>query len=422
MASETTVQGTSSRSGEMESLEAFRLRARAWIQANLELRPEGLGEGGDHDRVMALQRKIFDAGFAGIATPKVYGGQGLTIEHQRIWAEETDAYETPNLMVSLGIILPTLLDHACEAVKLRHIPRMLSGEENWIQLLSEPSGGSDMAGALTRATRKGDSYVVNGSKMWSSGANHATYGLCLTRVDWDAPKHQGLAMIGVPLKHDQVTITPIYPAQGGPAHFFLEYFDDLEVPAEYCVGGEGQGWTVAQRLLYHERQATVGVGFGYGMGGGESEGRSVWRMPLVEVSRQYGTSQDATLRALIADDHIDLVVGLQLGARINAGLRTGKLEGHWGSLLKLGQGVDLPINAENALAVSGADGVIWMDEDDGGAPGRNFLRVRGYSIAGGSNEIQRNIVSERLLGLPREPGDDKNVPFNSLMKSRRERT
>jgi len=402
-----------------ETLEAFRARARAWIAANLER--SGDERTRDHDRDVALQRKIHDAGFAGVATPKAYGGLGLTIEHQRAWAEETDGYLTPNMMVSLGIMLPTLLDHASEAVRLRHIPRMLRGEETWIQLLSEPSGGSDMAGAMTRAVRRGDSYVLNGSKMWSSGANHADYGLCLARVDWDAPKHQGLAMIAVPLKHERVTITPIVPAQGGEAHFFLEYFDDVEIPAEYVIGGEGQGWTVAQRLLFHERNATAGVGFGYGMGGGESEGRSTWRLNVLELARRHGTAQEPALAARIADDHIDVTVAGQLAARINAGQRSGKLEGHWGSLLKLGLGVDTPINAEVALAVSGADGVIWTGEGEGGAVGLNWLRVRGLSIAGGSNEIQRNIVSERLLGLPREPGDDKNAPFSQLMKRRQAR-
>jgi len=404
---------------ELESLEAFRTRARRWIKANLGPRPEARH---DHAANQALQRKIFEGGFAGVATPKAYGGLGLTLEHQRVWAEESDAYDTPQMMVNLGIILPTLLDHACEAVRLRHIPRMLRGEESWIQLLSEPSGGSDMAGALTRATPQGESYVINGSKMWSSEANHADYGLCLVRVDWDAPKHRGLAMIGVPLKDPRVSITPILPAQGGEAHFFLEYFDDVAVGAEYLVGGPGQGWTVAQRLLFHERNATAGVGYGYGMGGGESEERSSWRLNVPELARRHGALADPALAARIADDHIDLIVAGQLAERINSGMRTGKLEGPWGSLLKLGLGVDTPTNAEVALAVSGADGVIWTGDEDGGEVGQNWLRVRGFSIAGGSNEIQRNIVSERLLGLPREPGEDKDAPFSTLMRARRTRS
>ncbi|MBV9509778.1 MAG: acyl-CoA dehydrogenase family protein [Caulobacteraceae bacterium] len=399
----------------IESLEAFRARARAWIRDNLE---HGHAEGrGDHEENMRLQRKVYDGGFAGIAVPQQYGGLGLTIEHQRVWAEEIEGYVGPQVMVCLGMMLPTVLDHGTEAVRQRHIPRMLRGEESWIQLLSEPSGGSDMAGALTRATRKGDGYVVNGSKMWSSAANHADYGLCLVRVDWDAPKHQGLAMVALPLKNERVTINPIIPAQGGEAHFFLEYLDDVEIPAEYLLGQEGEGWTVAQRLLFHERNATAGVGYGYGMGGGSSEG-SQWRLSLSDLARRSGEDADWSA-SLVVDDHIEAVVSGQLAGRIGTGMEGGKLEGQWGSLLKLGMGVDSPQNAERSLAVSGADGVVWTGEDEGGEPVLNWLRVRGVSIAGGSNEIQRNIVSERLLGLPREAGEDKNASFNDLMKARR---
>jgi len=405
----------------IEPVEDFRLRARRWIEANLERRSAEAENSHrpDRDRDRRIQTMIFDAGFAGLAVPRAYGGAGLTLDHQRVWAEETDAYVRPTgYMVSLGIMLPTLLDHGTEAVKQRHIPRLLRGEESWIQLLSEPSGGSDMAGALTRATRRGEAYVISGSKMWSSNANYADYGMCLARVNWDAPKHQGLGMFCVPLKDARVDIKPIIPAQGGEPHFFIEYFDDVEVPAEYVLGGEGDGWTVAQRLLFHERSATAGVAYGYGMGGGESEGRSSWRLNIAEIARRYGSIHAPELAAQIADDYIDLVVGMQLGARINAGTRSGKLEGHWGSLLKLGLGIDSPANAETALAAAGADGVVWTDGNAGGEVGLNWLRVRGVSIAGGSNEIQRNIVSERLLGLPREPGEDIKAPFSELMKAR----
>jgi len=411
--------------GPMESLEDFRARARAWIAANLQPRPETAPSREEAQTTgKALQAKIFDAGFAGVAVPKAYGGMGLTLEHQRVWAEETRAYATPgNYMVSIGMMLPTVLDHGSEAVKARHIPRMLRGEEQWIQLLSEPSGGSDMAGALTRAERRGDVYVINGSKMWSSGAGTADYGLCLARVNWDAPKHQGLGMFALPLKAKGVTIVPIIPAQGGEAHFFIEHLDEVEIPEEYVLGGEGEGWTVAQRLLFHERNATAGVGYGLGLGGGSGApgGANSWRLDIVDLARRRGVAEDPALAAQIAEDYIELVVGEQLARRINAGMRTGKLQGQWGSLLKLGMGIDSPANAELALAVAGAEGVVWSGENEGGEVARNWLRVRGVSIAGGSNEMQRNIVSERLMGLPREPGDDKNTPFSELIRRARAR-
>ena len=406
----------------LEPLDTFRSRARDWIRANLRPRSKAANARMEPEASRVLQAEIFDAGFAGLAIPEAYGGAGLTLDHQRVWAEETASYVTPDgYMVSIGMMLPTLLDHGTEAAKRRHIPRMLRGDEVWIQLLSEPSGGSDMAGALTRATRRGGSYFLSGSKMWSSGADAADYGLCLARVNWDVPKHQGLGMFAVPLKAPGVTIQPIVPATGGKAHFFIEYFDEVEIPEEYVLGGEGEGWTVAQRLLFHERNATAGIGYGLGLGGGQGEGGSgSWRLGALGLAARHGALDDPALAGAIAQDYIDLTVANQLGVRINTGLRTGKLQGQWGSLLKLGMGIDCPTNAELALAIAGADGVIWTGDRAGSEVVDNWLRVRGISIAGGSNEIQRNIVSERLLGLPREPGDDKNIPFNVLMKQRRQ--
>jgi len=399
---------------EMETLDAFRQRARAWISANLAPRAPEDGRMSREDSA-TLQARIFDAGFAGLAAPTAYGGAGLTLDHQKVWAEETRGYETPTgFMVSIGMMMPTVLDHGSEEVKVRHIPRMLRGDEMWIQLLSEPSGGSDMAGALTRATPQGGDYVVSGSKMWSSGADTADYGLCLARVDWDAPKHQGLGMFAVALKAPGVIISPIVPVDGGPAHFFIEYFDDVLVPGAYRLGATGEGWTVAQRLLFHERNATAGVGFGMGLGGG-SGGEGNWRVDPLELARARGALSDPALAARLADDHIAAIVSQHLAGRINAGMRTGKLQGPWGSLLKLGMGIDCPENADLGLAAAGADGVIWSANASGGGVVDNWLKVRGISIAGGSNEIQRNIVSERLLQLPREPGDDKTKPFSALI-------
>ncbi|MET0295437.1 MAG: acyl-CoA dehydrogenase family protein [Phenylobacterium sp.] len=408
----------------MESLEDFRQRARTWIRANLRPlaevpREEQLRT--DRASNSALQAKIYDAGFAGYGVPTEYGGSGLTLEHQQVWSDEQDGYERPGgFMVSIGMMMPTVLDHGTEEVKKRHIPRMLRGDEHWLQLLSEPSGGSDMAGVLTRATRKGDAYLINGSKMWSSGANVSDYGLCLARINWDAPKHQGLGMFIIDLKAKGVDIKPIRPVNGGEAHFCLEYFDDVEVPDEYVLGHEGMGWTVAQRLLFHERNATAGMAYGIGLGGGTRSssggGGGGWRVPIPELARKFKSVDHPVLAGKIAEDYVDTVVAEQLQGRINVGMGNGKLQGHWGSLPKLSMGIDSPLNAELGLAVGGADSIVWSGNEAGGELGLNWLRVRTISIAGGSNEIQRNIVSERLLNLPREPGPDKNAPFSALVK------
>jgi alkylation response protein AidB-like acyl-CoA dehydrogenase len=224
-------------------------------------------------------------------------------------------------------------------------------------------------------------------------------------------------MFAVPLKADGVTIEPIMPVDGGAAHFFTEYFDAVSVAEEYRLGQEKEGWIVAQRLLFHERNATAGVGFGFGLSGGNSaQSEFNWRLNIQELVKRHGGMDNPLLANRVTSDYINQIVAEHLATRINDGLQNGKLQGHWGSLLKLGLGIDAPTNADVALAVAGADGVIWKTNEIGGEIGLNWLSVRGVSIAGGSNEIQRNIVSERLLDLPREPGHSKDTPFRELMK------
>jgi alkylation response protein AidB-like acyl-CoA dehydrogenase len=411
---------TQSADVDMESLDAFGERARAWIGENL---PE---EGDETVADPELQAVVFDAGFAGIAFPKEYGGAGLTLQHQKVFfdtAGEMGRRVPSGYMVSIGMMAATLLDHASELLKQRHLPRILRGDEEWMQLLSEPSGGSDMAGALTRLTRDGDSYILNGSKMWSSGAAKADYGLCLARTDWDAPKHRGLSTIAVPLKGTPgLTIDPIRAVTGVEGHFCSEFFDDIELPAENLVGEENQGWAVAQRLLYHERLATAGAGHGYGLGmagGGEAGfgGRGV--RALIDAARSRNAANVGAVRQQIAESFIERTVSRYANERVMTGQRTGHFKGQWGSLLKLHLGADSPHQAKIGLAVHGADGVIWDgDEQVTGSAGEMWLNSRGISIAGGSNEMQRNIVSERLLGLPREPSFDRDIPFSEVIRNR----
>jgi alkylation response protein AidB-like acyl-CoA dehydrogenase len=388
---------------------------------------ENLPEEGDESLTNhELQAKIFDAGLAGIAYPKEYGGVGLTLQHQKVFfdtAAELGRRVPGGYMVSIGMMGATLLDHGSELLKKRHLPRILRGDEEWMQLLSEPSGGSDMAGALTRLTRDGDTYVLNGSKMWSTGALQADYGLCLARTDWDAPKHRGLSTIAVPLKNTPgLTIDAIRAVTGADGHFCTEFFDNMTLPAENLVGDENGGWAVAQSLLFHERLATAGAGHGYGLGvagGGESGfgGRGV--RALIDAARARNAGDNGALRQQIAESYIERTVSRAANDRIMIGQRTGHFKGQWGSLLKLHLGVDSPRQAKIGLSVCGADGVIWDgDEQITGSAGETWLNSRGIAIAGGTNEMQRNIVSERLLGLPREPSFDRDIPFNEVIRNR----
>ncbi len=404
-------------SGRAEPLSLFSSRARLWIEKNLP----AMGDPSDIDDT-ALQNALFDAGFAGIAYPVEYGGAGLTFEHQQAFFAEAQGHRVPiGFGVSIGMLGPTLLDFGSEVLKATHLPRILRGDELWIQLLSEPTGGSDMAGALTRLTRDGDTFVLNGSKMWSSGALYSDFGMCLARTDWDAPKHRGLSMIAVPLKGTPgLTIDAIRSVTGVPGDFCVEFFDEVTLPAENLIGAENEGWAVAQRLLFHERNAGNGIEHGIGLFGISGDAPGVTVTEVADGMRRRGLSTDAALAQRVVDAYIEATVSRHAGERIMTGLRTGALEGQWASLLKLHLGVNSNRAAKAALATWAADGVIWDgDERTTGNVGEMFLKSRGFSIAGGTNEIQRNIVAERLLGLPREPSFDLDVPFNEVLRKRK---
>jgi alkylation response protein AidB-like acyl-CoA dehydrogenase len=373
-----------------------------------------------------LQRMVFDAGFAGIAFPVEYGGAGLTLDHQKVFYDTAFDLnrQIPGgglLMVSVGMLGPTILDHGSEEAKQRFLPPLLRADEIWMQLLSEPRGGSDMAGATTRLDRDGDTYVLSGSKMWSTSAHLADYGLCLCRSDWEAPKHRGLSTIAVPLKDTPgVTIEQTRAADGSLGEFCEEFFDDVILPAGNLIGEENSGWSAAQSLLFHERNAVANVGYGYvgpaGWTGTGSRRRTAGIGAMVTAALAQGA--DTGVRQQIAEAYVEEVVLPLTSARIMTGMRAGTHKGQWGSLLKLQGSVAGVERARTMLAASGAAGVIWEGEDvrlDN--PGTVWLGARGGTLAGGSNEMQRNIISERLVGLPREPSFDRDVPFNEVIRN-----
>ena len=359
------------------------------------------------ERARELRRRLADGGFAGITIPTDYGGQGLTAAHQQAFDEEAAGYEMPGLFaVTFGILCPTLLDCGTEAQKRRHIPAMLRGDELWVQLLSEPTGGSDLAGSITRATRDGDSWVLNGSKVWSTGADLADYSLCLARTNWDVPKHRGLTMFIVPMDAPGLTIDPIRLATGS-AEFCQEFLDDVVVSHDNVVGEPDDGWTVATRLLFHERNHGGTASNMSTAGGRVSE--------LVHLARDRGLAANTHIRQLVAEAYIESVVHSHLVDRVMTGFRTGALPGPAGGLLKLFAGVTTCRRADIGMELAGttavaADGANAETVDRG----EGYLLRQVLAIAGGSNEMQRNVISERLLGLPREPALDRDVPFSEV--------
>jgi alkylation response protein AidB-like acyl-CoA dehydrogenase len=406
---------------ETESVTAFRARAQAWIEGHLPHWDDDLVDARD------LQRLLFDGGFAGIAFPRPFGGCGLTLEHQKAFFDEAAAQDrqvpTGSIRVSIGMLGPTILDHGSEEAKLRFLPSLLRGDVLWMQLLSEPQGGSDMAGAMTRLSRDGDTFLLTGAKMWSSGAHEADLGLCLCRSSWDVPKHRGLSMIAVPLKGSRgISIQRTRSASGLTSDFCEEFFDNVELPVDNLIGAENDGWAVAQTLLRHERNTVGNIGYGYLIGRRDREPKRMFGGEPAARSIEAAVRRSAldAVGTMIVDAYVESVVAPLTSARVMAGLRTGTHQGQWGSLTKLQSTVGAQASVRTALAAWGAEGVIWDGEDvryDN--IGTTWIESRGGTIAGGTNEMQRNIISERLLGLPREPTSDRDVPFSEVLRNAR---
>ena len=409
-------------SADLEPVEDFRERARLWLKDNMP--PfEGMSSGnyqapGRREKERELQRRLWDGGFAGICFPADYGGLGLTVEHQRAFTVESLPYDMPfSLNVpTLGILAATLVDFGTHEQKLRHLPAILKGDELWVQFLSEPSGGSDLAGVLTRADRDGDTYILNGSKIWSSGAAESDYAMCLARTNWDVPKHRGLTMFIMKIHQPGVTVEQIRQVDGS-LEFCQEFFDDVPIPAADVIGEVDDGWTVALRLLVHERDA-VGGGSPYLSGRSGSHEASGGDERLAQLVQARGVASDPHLRQLVAEATIRQMVGKQLVERISQGVATGKMAPPATSLLKLFSATAQMRRSEIGLQIAGAGAVTWPEDDDGAARGigEYSLWRQGLSLGGGSNEIQRNIISERLLGMPREFAADKDVPYRDVKR------
>jgi alkylation response protein AidB-like acyl-CoA dehydrogenase len=417
---------------EMEPVADFRARARAWLADNMPPEDDGWGkriEPGRWDDERVLQRRLWDGGFAGICFPAEYGGLGLSRAHQRAFSEESLRYDMPYALnvPTLGILAATLVEFGTHEQKAEHLPRILSGEELWVQFLSEPSGGSDLAGCLTRADRDGDIWVLNGSKIWSSGAADADWAMCLARTNWDVPKHRGLTMFLMEIHQAGVTVEQIRQVDGS-MEFCQEFFDDVPIPAANVIGEVDDGWTVATHLLVHERLATGGGSpYTSGRSGGHDADDEDGNL-LLDIVRAQGRQGDAHVRQLVAEAHVRKVVHRQLAARLTQAMSTGAVPPPAGSMMKLMAATNVMRRAEIGLQLAGAEAVTWpVGEGRGDSElttvgsrlGEFTLWRQGMSLGGGSNEIQRNIISERVLGLPRELAADRDVPYREVRRAPR---
>jgi alkylation response protein AidB-like acyl-CoA dehydrogenase len=398
-----------------ESIGSFRRRARQWLLGSAPSRGEAFphGDGRRWEAAREFQRVQYEAGFSGISWPRAYGGQGLTFEHQRAFNEEAGGYFLPSglFQITLSILGMTLLEHGTEEQKRKYVPQMLRGEALWVQLLSEPAAGSDLAGLVTRATGDGDVWVLNGEKVWSTDAQHCDYAMVLARSDWDAPKHAGLTMFIVPMTAPGLSIRPLTQITGS-AEFCQEFLDDVVVPNDDVLGGVNRGWAVATSLFNHSRTMTSGGGlagpvFATSRGGEPDPARE-----LVDRALAEGTNLDGAVRRLVAEARIENRVSGWLAKRCVAGMRAGVMHPAAGSLAKHFGVVVLQRRGEINLELAGIGAVAWHEGSAGEAVATAYLGGRTASVAGGTSEILRNTIGERLLGLPKEPAADRDLPFS----------
>ncbi len=418
---------TTETTAEVEDVEEFRGRARRWIRDTLPrigsrslfwghgnlTEEEELADVAEDRR---LQRLFYDAGFAGVCFPVEYGGQGLTPAHQQVLNEELRGYEYPRRIQSptFSPCAAVLLDFGTEDQKRRHIPAILRGEEIWMQFLSEPSGGSDVAGALTTAVRDGDQWMLNGSKIWTTGAWWSDWALCLARTNWDVPKHRGLTVFLLPIHQPGIEVQRIEMLSGSK-EFCQEFLTDVVVPDSDRVGAIDDGWTVGVRWMFHERMllhspyVTMPSGATADMLGAS----------MVDVALAAGRSEDPLAQELLGEAHMLQLVRAALADRIVDAIAAGTLSDQAAAITRLFSGTSSSRLQSIAFELAGGDAAAWSDDErvfDEAATG--FLMRQAGSIGGGTIEMARNVISERVLGMPRERAADRDIPFRDVPRAR----
>ncbi len=388
----------------------FRARCRAFLDEYAV----GMNLGGDADaggnrRLEAgriFQRALFDAGLAGLAYPKEYGGQGLDKTAEKIWREEYANY--PNMTfeftISHGMCLPMLAEYGTDEQKAAYLKDNIRGDKLWCQMFSEPGAGSDVASLQTKAERDGDTWVLNGQKVWTTLAHVSDYGVVIARTDPEVAKHAGISMFIVPMDTPGIEVRPIHQIDGGK-HFNEVFFTDASIPLENLIGELNNGWNMATAMLMYERVA-IGAGATSGVKHERADA-------LIEEAKKRGLDTDPTLRQKLMKIYIMETCQSIVSMRTRAEMQAGKTPGPGGSIGKLASTNIMNIVRDVSMEIVGASGVAW-EEESGGSWARGALSGLQGGIAGGTNEIQKNIIGDRVLGLPRDISVDKGIPFKDL--------
>ena len=387
----------------------FREEASVWLAENAPT-DDAFRALSPLEQAKVWQKRKYDAGWACIGWAPEFGGRGASAIEEVIWRQEESQHELPAnfFLIGQGMIGPTLMAWASDEDKARFLPPLASGEEVWCQLFSEPAGGSDLAALRTRAERDGDDWVINGQKIWTSGAHYSDYGVIVVRTDPTVPKHKGLSYFCVDMKAPGVEIKPIKQLTGD-SDFNEVYFTDVRVSDSQRLGEVGQGWQVSLTTLMNER-AAIGGSFGQ-----MDVSLAMSVAAEVEIDGRPAL-EDAAVRARIADWYVQEAGLKYTGYRSLTALSRGALPGPENSIGKLVGAPKMQAMSSYLMDLLDASGAI-ADEALAAKAGiiqRAYMGAPGLRIAGGTDEIMANIIAERVLGLPQEPRLDKGIPFNEV--------
>ena len=401
----------------------FRSNAREWIAKNAPrylfetLSASGfgstrLGEYDSLEEARKWQKKKSEAGWACIQWPTAYGGRDATPIQSVIWNQEEGVYSrlTSTFIIGQGMCAPTMMAYASESQKERYLPKLASGQEIWCQLFSEPHGGSDLAGLRTRAEKDGDDWIINGQKIWTSGAQHSDYGILITRTDPDVPKHKGLTMFFLDMRSPGIDIRPIKQFNGDSG-FNEVYFDNVRIPDDQRLGEVGDGWRVALTTLMNERLA---------IGGGIATGFPEVKELVDELRLASGNAiDDPAVRSKLADWYAKSAGLKNTASRAISAISKGEIPGPENSIGKLVAGGMMQDIAKFAIDLQGLSGVIMEPKIAAGSARLQAMLMRSPAvrIEGGTDQILRNIIAERVLGLPEDMRADKGLPFSKIPTS-----
>jgi alkylation response protein AidB-like acyl-CoA dehydrogenase len=402
---------------------AFRAEVRSWLDANAKPRvkreaSDPMDERSDPaamKKAREWQKTKAEKGYARITWPKGMGGIAGTPMQSIIFGQEESKYDVPAgapFAIGLGMCIPTVMTYCGDETKARYVKPAVEGTEIWCQLFSEPAGGSDVAALRTKAEKNGDTWTINGSKIWTTGAQFSDYGLLLTRTDPNVPKHKGLTMFHLSMKTPGVEVRPIKQASGASG-FNEIFFTDVKIPDSQRVGEVGQGWQVALTTLMHERLA---------VGGGQGGGIDVPQ--LMQLARTLELEdgpaiKNAAVREKIADWYVRSAGLKYTTLRTMTALSRGQQPGPEASIAKIVVASKLQDLCAFAMELEGEAGAMTgNDAPVHGSFQAGWLGAPGLRIAGGTDEILRNIIAERVLGLPGDIRVDKDVAFNKVPTGR----